>query len=251
MDNATFWIQGKFPAPGAVRRIVAFGDSLSDTGFAQGSGFGRYSNGPTWVEYLARRLDAALFCRAWGGARTDRGNCSGPEDWSGLAWQIVQHDCAGDPEETLYAVLAGVNDLCDGDGDPQATAERLVAAHDALQSNGAAQILMLTLPDLSRAPAYHAQERYRAVRAAVHERTLAANRALLGLLRTRPCMVFDAAGLFAALLDAGYRNTAEPWLGTHSYPDPQEYFWWDEWHPMTSVHERLADAVAVAGPASA
>lgn len=243
MNTQEFWIQGRFPAPDKVERIVSFGDSLSDTGFSQGHGFGRYSNGPTWVEYLAQRLGASLLCRAWGGARTDQGNCSGPPDWSGLAWQIGKHEVAADPKATLYTILAGVNDLFDGKGEPTVTAGRVAAACDRLLEQGAQQVLVLTMPDLSRAPAYITQQEYQGLLATVRGHTAAANQELRSLLAVRPCLVFDAAGLWEALQDTVYADTHRAWLGSYRYPDPCGSFWWDDWHPMTSVHERMAAAV--------
>src|SRR4051812_18671090 len=59
----------------AFQAIVVFGDSLSDTGNA-----GRFSNGPVWVEALARGLNLPLRPSqaggtnfAVGGARLDPG----------------------------------------------------------------------------------------------------------------------------------------------------------------------------------
>ncbi|MCM0755330.1 SGNH/GDSL hydrolase family protein [Desulfovibrio aminophilus] len=247
MHARKFWIQGQPANPGDIRSIVSFGDSLSDTGFSDGHGFGRSSNGPTWVEYLAERLGARLTCLAWGGARTDQGNCSGPKDWSGLSWQIERHAFDGGPESTLYTILAGVNDLFHGNGDPEATAARLVAAQERLLEKGARRILLLTVPDLSRAPAYRTQKEYADARRTVHEHTLAVNARLLDRLRPGPCMLFDAAGFLEHLLDHAYRDTAAAWLGSYAFPDPAGHFWWDDWHPMTSVHERLAQAVGAAG----
>jgi len=55
--------------------IVAFGDSLSDNGHAEdGYGFGIFSNGDVWVEYLAdsNNLNCTLYDYAYGGAKTDQ-----------------------------------------------------------------------------------------------------------------------------------------------------------------------------------
>ncbi|KAJ9049302.1 hypothetical protein DSO57_1039461 [Entomophthora muscae] len=63
-------------------RVIAFGDSISDNGnvFQMSAGFmpdpseykeGRFSDGPTWVEYLAQGLHANLTDLAYGGATTN------------------------------------------------------------------------------------------------------------------------------------------------------------------------------------
>src|SRR5437588_8056906 len=76
------------------RRLVVFGDSLSDNGnlFAL-TGFppapyymGRFSNGPVWVEDLAQYLDVPLDDYAFGGANTDATNINGP--FPGILAQI-------------------------------------------------------------------------------------------------------------------------------------------------------------------
>ena len=59
----------------------------------------------------------------------------------------------------------------------------------------------------------------------------------------------DAHALFDKIAkDGTFKNTTEPWFGTYQYPDPAGYMWWDDWHPMTEVHRRVAaEAVTVLG----
>lgn len=70
-----------FPAdpasPRPVSRLVAFGDSLSDTGNlkrrllifpASPYWLGRFSNGPNWTDYLAERTGLSIQNHAYGGA---------------------------------------------------------------------------------------------------------------------------------------------------------------------------------------
>ena len=70
---------------GHFARLVAFGDSLSDTGavFAVTQGAvppsppyyaGRFSNGPVWPEYLGAALSLPVENFAYGGAQTDHAN---------------------------------------------------------------------------------------------------------------------------------------------------------------------------------
>src|ERR1051325_6177463 len=70
------------------KRLIVFGDSLSDNGnlFALSGNtyppppyyLGRFSNGPVWVEDLAERLGVPLDDFAVGGANTDTTNINGP-----------------------------------------------------------------------------------------------------------------------------------------------------------------------------
>ncbi|KAJ9049303.1 hypothetical protein DSO57_1025902 [Entomophthora muscae] len=66
----------------SFKQIVSFGDSITDTGnlYRMTSGRdpsrqeyynGRFSNGPTWVEYLAKLLKASLVDQSYGGATSD------------------------------------------------------------------------------------------------------------------------------------------------------------------------------------
>lgn len=36
---------------------------------------------------------------------------------------------------------------------------------------------------------------------------------------------------------------ATPWQGSYSFPDPERYLWYDEWHPMTQCHLEIAAMV--------
>ena len=99
----------------AYKRIVAFGDSMTDNGYDNGHGFQRYSNGKVWVEYLAEMLrvgDVEVY--AWGGARSGYGNDHpNANDWSGLLWQIEHYSPSGSVRQTLFTVEIGINDLHD------------------------------------------------------------------------------------------------------------------------------------------
>lgn len=80
-------------AENKFKKIVAFGDSVSDNAFDDGHGFRRYSNGKIWVEYLGGMLGCeSVDDRAWGGAMSGQGNYNAPaKDWSGLLWQVEQY----------------------------------------------------------------------------------------------------------------------------------------------------------------
>ena len=109
------------------KRLVVFGDSLSDSGNLFGlTGFppapfywmGRFSNGPTWVENLASYLDAPLENYAVAGANTDDTNNQGP--FPGIRAQIGNsttgyistHPVADD--RVLYVIWGGANDYLSG-----------------------------------------------------------------------------------------------------------------------------------------
>lgn len=65
------------PRHGRIRRLVVFGDSLSDTGLLKRRlrvfprppyWMGRFSNGPVWVDYLEASTGLAIQNHAYGGA---------------------------------------------------------------------------------------------------------------------------------------------------------------------------------------
>ena len=103
----------------ACDKIVAFGDSLSDNGYADGYGFGIWSNGSVWLDYLADEMGVELEDRALGGAKTS-GHNSGAVDPNGdpiygLDWQIAEFindtPVGTDLSNTLFVIWCGGNDF--------------------------------------------------------------------------------------------------------------------------------------------
>ncbi len=184
--------------------LVFFGDSLSDTGNVLSltsiaspltpfpsfpAAPGRFSNGPSWTEYLAAGLGFPASANpsnllfdgtsvipigaqggknfAYGGARTGLGGSAGLT--TGLLGQLVAWDNsvnilgggalnrAADPD-ALYVIMAGANDLRDyrsgeaGAPTPGAVADNVVGAMGLLAIAGARHFLISTLPDLGLTP---------------------------------------------------------------------------------------------------
>jgi phospholipase/lecithinase/hemolysin len=186
---------------------------------------------------------------------TGSGNANG-FDWSGLAWQVEGFAPPPDMSRTLVTVWIGVNDLYAGEADVAASVSNVVRALDALAAKGACQILVPNLPNITLAPAYQPGRSYAAkvaaVRALVDEFNRGIDAALSkdgdGFATRHPQLKLyrlDAHSLFAQLAqDGSFKNTADPWYGTYSYPAADGYMWWDEWHPMTEVHRRVAAVAA-------
>ena len=181
-------------AGGCQNRFVAFGDSLSDPGnfyavfgvtvkapFAlipdapYAIGGHHFSNGPTWVERLAERLDSpasgapalaqpGVFTNyAVGGARA-RLHAS-PYDLSTQVGLFLTNFRGQACPDALYVILIGGDDLRDAlvalpTGGPAAAGAIVGAAVTgiadsvgALWSAGARRFLILDAPDISHAPA--------------------------------------------------------------------------------------------------
>lgn len=269
-------------AQAALSRIVVFGDSYADDGGANGSQaitrsllapagpvpvdaalgqvvlpdtvhywHGRWSNGPTAVEVLARDLGRPLEDYAVGGARTDGGNYYAwidPRIRTGVQGQLARyraalHGQAADAQ-ALYVIQAGANDLfaaldariADSRSVPLAPAEvtaladqaaaNLIAAVRTLHDIGARQVLVIGPPDLAALPWARGRNLQSSVRGPVVfvdesrrfgagvGRRLAAQLPALGAQLRMQLVVFDLAAAAAAIQAAAPRD------GLRNFTDP-------------------------------
>ena len=240
---------------------------------------GRFSNGPNYVDGLAAGLglgpvDNSLSggsIYAYGGART-----SGTPFPENVVIQDVDDQIdlylAANPfagATDLFVVFAGGNDVVaalngGSASDVQAAAQGLAGDIGRLYDAGARSILSPNLPDLGLTP------RYRSDPAAANALSVAFNDALDAALDdlelTRPDLELfrlDVFGLFNDLVAnpsaAGLVNVSDPaapglFPGAESYdtsliaPDPNQYLFWDDFHPTAAGHARLADAALAVIP---
>jgi len=246
--------------------LVAFGDSLSDNGnLFRGTGFpgppywqGRFSNGPVWVERMAEQLEippARFVDLAVGGATSG----------DVLAYQVLPFlTTVGDvPDDTLVTYWAGANDLLDLLDDPNQDPNELIeeattnigVALALLLLNGAEDIVVLNLPDLSLTPGVTSLNDPNVVLLA-HAISRAFNRELgfvidqleayfqvdlveVDSFRLLTGIVQDPGALgFINVTDAAYdRSTG------NVAPQDELYLFWDEIHPTGRAHKVLAGAV--------
>ena len=106
------------PASGAQERdfdtITVFGDSLSDTGNAAGA---RFSNGPVWVEHIARHFGLSVDPVSSGGTNYAVGGARAYEPGSPYNLRAqVDGWLRREPdrevvERSLFIVYGGANDL--------------------------------------------------------------------------------------------------------------------------------------------
>jgi phospholipase/lecithinase/hemolysin len=251
-------------AAGDFTSVVAFGDSFTDDGFADGAGFKRYTETLTWAERLAQSLGAPLLNLAWGGAMSNQRNCNHAEgvDWSGLDWQVDQYLASLKPEDdiskVLFTVLAGSNDIWGGIEDGKVSAANIVAAVAKLAARGAKTVMYLETPTALLAPGYLAGDyvKYAEPWTKLVADTNAATRADLAPgLAAHPDLkiVYVQTDPVFERIKAGqdgfkFENLTEPWWGTYTLPEPGKYLWYDEWHPMGKLHELVAqEALAALG----
>jgi phospholipase/lecithinase/hemolysin len=229
--------------------LVVFGDSLSDSGNA-----GRFSNGPVWVEQLAEKLKLPLLPSGRGGQNYAVGGArlgSEPESLPDQVHQFLKLPSLSG--RTLYVVWGGGNDVLAAIGEPDALS-KINAAAGALKTilaeliaHGASNLLVPNLPDVSLTPEVQAHGS-RAIDEA-RRLTEAFNKAVdhsLGDLASSPDTKLYRLDVAAMAERArkdpasyGFTNISAPCGGTSQC---EKYLFWDEIHPTTEAHARLADA---------
>lgn len=244
--------------------IVAFGDSLSDTGnFFALTGFppepyyqGRISNGIVWVEYLKNSLkvgDEQFSNYAFAGATTGRDNENdfpGVFEFPGLQDEIdlFQLGLAGEPAdpEALYIVWAGANDFFVYGANQQTVIDGVsntLLAVQRLHGAGARHIMVVNLPDLGLTPFGRSVDPIGlSFISEVYNQTL--DSALDGLAASGvPTIRVDTAGALRELVTMPQRyrfsNVTDNFLQTGGNPD--RFLFWDNVHPTTRGHKFIAD----------
>lgn len=148
---------------GTVDKIVLFGDSLSDNGNFYAASYhiipknppyfnGRFSNGPTWIEYLAADMHVPLADYAYGGAVAKK-------DWNDLDGQVqtfLKEAGQDDVSNHLFVIWIGSNDYLEDGQDVEAVTSQTIQSiqkHvEMLIQRGARNVLLLSLPDLGQTP---------------------------------------------------------------------------------------------------
>ena len=250
--------------------IVVFGDSLSDTGNLSdltGGAFppsppyfgGRSAGGALWVDHLAPRilLDPEANNFAFFGATTGRENFNDERldaDLPGLQDELDLYlsglGSAGADPNALYVVWAGPNDLLFPFDDPGAKISEMVTnmvtTVGTLSAFGAQHIMVPDMPDLGDTPFVKSlglSDELTALSNAFNG-ALSSTFASLGM----NVIPFDTQGVLAdieANAEAlGFTVTDAPCFdGASLCSNPDEYFFFDSFHPSSHVHELISDAM--------
>jgi cholinesterase len=237
--------------------VVVFGDSLSDNGnLFSLIGYppapyydGRFSNGPVAAEQLATNLGVPLYDFAVGGATSGVGNfvdggsqtAHGSLGLPGMQDELAESAAlVASPlvSSSLFLVWGGANDFLT-DGSPTVAAANVDAIVAALESDGAQHILVPGLPNLGLTPDYAADP------GAATAYTDAFNTALVAGL-PGDAIYFNTANLLdqveADPAAFGLTNITEPCFnGSTVCADPNQYLFWDGFHPTTAADTILAD----------
>jgi len=265
------WQGNGTPGQGApFTGIVAFGDSLSDTGnaFALTMGAfppepfyyeGHFSNGNIWIEYLAgeMRLDPeSVVNYAVGGATTGSENATVP-GLPGLQREIDQFESdlgrKSADKRALYIVWAGANDIFVGleSGIAGAYAATPTAVSNTkcavqrLHDVGARRIMVVNLPDLGLTPSFNFPP---PLAEAISDLSDFYNGSLdlaLGELEAEGIETIrvDSASVLRDVAanpgEFGFSNVTDAYLTTGG--DPSGFLFWDSVHPTTNGHFFIAD----------
>jgi phospholipase/lecithinase/hemolysin len=249
---------------GAYNGVVVYGDSLSDNGNLYGAtGYppppywnGRFSNGPVAVEQLASTLGVGLTDWAWGGATTGIGNIADGGDEQNLgilnlpgmttSYTLTAGSITPDmAAHSLFMVWGGPNDF-NSNGLSMQTADAAVGyimnIVDGLQAIGVQHIFVPGMPDLGKTPQYvsHGLGTQGSLLSAYF------NSELVKALQGKGVDYFDTYALMDKVIanpgQYGFTNVTDPCFdGVNVCANPNQYLFWDDFHPTTYADSILAE----------
>jgi phospholipase/lecithinase/hemolysin len=256
--------------------VVVYGDSLSDNGnlyAATGQPgapyyMGRRSNGPVAVEDLAALFGTPLYDFAWIGATTGIGNYADggtPTSLGAFGLPGMEAEFAGTSglitpalaATGLFVVWGGPNDFLSPsplDATPIDVANRgvadLLSIVSGLHGLGVQNILVPGMPDLGLTPYF--QSLGPAAAAGGSFITNYFNSMLVAGLPT-DVTYFDTAGLMHQIVADpsayGFTNVTDPCFnGTTVCANPDQYLFFDSFHPTAAAHQILGQEFAAAVP---
>ncbi len=259
-----------------ITEIVAFGDSLTDTGNASIGSLGtfppsppyfdgRFSNGPVFVERLAEGLGVAAPTPslaggtnyAFSGALTSLSGLS-PAGTPNIGTQVGLYltDHLTLTSDQLVVIYGGANDfLFAGQTDPSVPVMNLASSITALANAGGQNFLVPNLPPLGSTPALLGTANADPLNAlsvgfnTVLDAELDQLESSLGITIFRP----DVYGLVQQVIadpgSFGFTNVTAPAFDESTgtvVSNPDEYFYWDTFHPTRVAHQILGDRALAA-----
>jgi phospholipase/lecithinase/hemolysin len=243
-----------------VHNLVVFGDSLSDNGNTFAAvGLpkppyykGRWTNGFNWVDDFTRiaGLPPATAYLQNGGTNFAVGGSTSALLAAQIAVYLVTVSGSADPAD-LYVIWIGSNDFVAG-LQPSTTAPAIAAEITALSLAGAQQFLVINVPDISLTPDIIAKGAAQVQAAkqfvATVNSQLQNEIPLLASLLGVKIDLIDVDPLFTELVNDpasfGFKNSTgeayNPSTGKE-VKHPNEYVFWDGFHPTKRVHQMAAE----------
>jgi phospholipase/lecithinase/hemolysin len=257
---------------GSISKIVAFGDSLSDTGntylaagIPQSPPYyqGHYSNGPIWLEYLAQKLGVAVPTPslaggtdyAWGGAETGAGMSfqGTPNIGTQISTFLASNTLDG---SELITVWGGANDFLNGGiADPSVPLSNLASEITTLANAGGKLFIVPNLPLLGSLPATNtlpqAQRDALNMLTTIFDNELHSELNQLGKTLGVTIVQLDIEGLVqdatTDLPKYGFTNVTTSALGD-GVISGDGYLFWDTVHPTTAGHLLIGNLAAQSVP---
>ncbi len=260
-----------------INKIISFGDSLSDTqnmfnatNWNLPSSFnyfaGRFSNGQNWLDYLSNYLNLPLYNWSVGGAAADDyfvvpGVNSQIGSWIRHMKNLPKYQ----PENNLFTILIGGNDLISYGRSVDSIIGSETDGINQLIKFGAKNILLVNLPDISRAPMFAFRNDGASIKAQINQ----FNQRLEELVSTIQkiygksvnIQLFDAHTYLNNLINNpqkyGFTNITQSCLDIkvntlanyfiHLFPrsectNADAYIFWDLLHPTSYVHKLMAES---------
>ena len=263
-----------------INRIVAFGDSLSDTGnLYNGSQWvfpnrnswflGHFSNGLVWTEYLAQDKGVPLYNWAVGGAAGTNQYVALTGIYDQVTSYLTYMKMAKNynPQNSLITLEFGLNDFMNYDREVADVKADLSSAMIRLTESGANNILLFTLPDATKAPQfkYSTQNEIDTVRAKIVEfNEFIKEQATLYQTKGLNVVLYDAYDIFDQITSNpkqhGFENSTDACLNINrsssvdylysheltndcAYHSSDKYVFWGVTHPTTATHKYIADEI--------
>ncbi|CAI1071819.1 Phospholipase A2 [Serratia quinivorans] len=277
--NYTVWNNDPSLQGAGINKIIAFGDSLSDTNNVFNASLwrfpnpkswflGRFSNGPTWVEYLAKQNHLPVYNWAVGGAASNQQKLVIPGLLDQVdSWLIYMKQAKNyRPENSLFTVWIGANDLVTYNQGVDGLIANQAKALNRLVSAGAKKVLVLNLPNITRAPEFAFRQDGEKIKRQIDDYNTRIKQVVDDINRSHPdspVIIFDLAALFTDMLDNPTRyQVSETKMACldiqapsslnyiHALPvraactNADTYVFWDLLHPTSNTHRLLAEHVS-------
>ncbi|NRF12798.1 SGNH/GDSL hydrolase family protein [Vibrio coralliilyticus] len=277
--NHSIWTND-YAVNNKINRIVAFGDSLSDTGnLYNGSQWvfpnrnswflGHFSNGLVWTEYLAQAKGVPLYNWAVGGAAGTNQYVALTGIYDQVTSYLTYMKMAKNynPQNSLITLEFGLNDFMNYDREVADVKADLSSAMIRLTESGANNILLFTLPDATKAPQfkYSTQDEIDTVRAKIIEfNEFIKEQATLYQTKGLNVLLYDAHDIFDQITSNpkqhGFENSTDACLNINrsssvdylysheltndcAYHSSDKYVFWGVTHPTTATHKYIADEI--------
>ncbi|TXY07865.1 SGNH/GDSL hydrolase family protein [Vibrio mimicus] len=278
--NHTIWNNDSAAQPNKINKVIVFGDSLSDTGnifnasqwrFPNPNSWflGHFSNGFVWTEYLAQGLNVPIYNWAVGGAagRNQYVALTGVYEQVSSYLTYMQLAKNYQPENSLFTLEFGLNDFMNYNRSLAEVKADYSSALIRLVDAGAKNIVLLTLPDATRAPQfqYSTQEQIETVRSKIiGMNAFIREQARYYQMQGIRIALFDAHALFDSMTanpeQHGFANASSPcldirrssaadYLYTHSLSaecaaqGSDRFVFWEVTHPTTATHRYIAQHI--------